>query len=75
MQKLEPFKEKTLAEIQRETYFKDIIERNFEIATQCILDISNRAIAIAEGEKPIDYFTVVFIIGDLDIIPKAFAQN
>lgn len=75
MQKLEPFKEKSLAEIQRDTYFKDIIERNFEIAAQCILDISNRAIAIAEGEKPVDYFTAILILGDLDIIPKAFAQK
>lgn len=73
--KLEPFKEKSLSEIQRDVYFKDIIERNFEVAAQCILDISNRVISIVEGEKPIDYFTAILIIGDLGVIPEDFAKK
>jgi len=72
---LELFKEKSLSEIQGDLYFKDIIERNFEVAAQCVLDISNRVIALAEGEKPIDYFTAILILGDLGILPKDFAQK
>ena len=72
---MELFKDKPLSEIENDLYFKDIIERNFEIAAQCVLDISNRVIALAEGEKPIDYFTAILILGDLGILPQEFARK
>ena len=75
LQKLEPLKQKSLSQIENDTYLKDIIERNFEVAAQCVLDISNRIISEMEGEKPTDYFTAILILGDLKVIPENFAKQ
>lgn len=75
LQKLEPLKKKTIEDIDTEPYLKDIIERNFEVAAQCILDISNRVIADMQGERPTDYFTGILILGDYNVLPKAFAKK
>lgn len=64
-----------LDDIESDPYLKDIIERNFEVAAQCMLDIANRIIAELEGEKPIDYFTAILILGDLGVLPKDFAKK
>lgn len=75
MQKLEPLKSKSLDAIEREPYLKDIIERNLEVAAQCVLDIANKIIAEAESEKPTDYFTAILILGNLNILPESFAKK
>lgn len=75
LQKLEPFTSKTLDEIEADLYLKDIIERNLEVAAQCVLDISSRIISEMEGERPTDYFTSIQILGDLQVLPKTFARK
>ncbi len=75
LQKLEPLRVKTRNDIDNEPYLKDIIERNFEVAAQCIIDIANRIISEMEGEKPTDYLTAILIIGDLKVLPVPFAKH
>lgn len=75
LQKLEPLSRKTLDEIEGDLYLKDIIERNLEVAAQCVLDISSRVISEMEGDRPMDYFTSIQILGDLQVLPKTFASK
>ena len=61
--RLEPFKTKAKIEIDADPYLRDIIERNLEIAAQCVIDICHRLIVLENARKPEDYYEAITIMG------------
>ncbi len=54
--KLEPLKTRSVDDFEQDSYLRDIVERNLEVAAQCCIDIANRVIALEDLEKPQDYY-------------------
>lgn len=75
LNKLEPLADKSLDEINEEPYLQDVIERNFEVAAQSCIDISNRIISLEDLEKPSDYYQAIERLGENGIVPKDFAED
>lgn len=75
MSKLEPLKEKSLEEIEKDPYLQDVLERNFEVAAQSCIDIANRIISLEDLAKPSDYYQAIERLGENEIIPSKFAEN
>jgi uncharacterized protein YutE (UPF0331/DUF86 family) len=49
------------------------VERNFQVAIECILDIGNHIIAEKGFESPDDNEDIIRILGEEGIIPSDFA--
>ena len=73
--RLEPLRERARADFAADPYLRDIAERNLEVAAQCVLDSSHRIIALEKAEKPRDYYEAVLRLGELGVIPPAFARE
>ena len=71
--RLQPLREKSRAEFDRDPYLRDIVERNLEIAAQCCIDISHRIISLEKAQKPQDYYEAIIRMGELGILPVDFA--
>ncbi len=56
-------------------YLRDIVERNLEIAAQCVIDIGHRIIALEQAEKPHDYYEAILRLGQLGVLPHDFARK
>jgi uncharacterized protein YutE (UPF0331/DUF86 family) len=54
---------------------RDIVERNFEIAVQCCIDISHRIIVLEKARKPVDYYETISLMGELGVLPVDFARR
>lgn len=75
LNKLEPLSDKSLEEIEGDPYLQDVIKRNFEVAAQSCIDISNRIISLADLQKPADYYEAIERIGEADVLPDKFARD
>jgi uncharacterized protein YutE (UPF0331/DUF86 family) len=75
LNKLEPLKDKSLEQIQQDTYLQDVIERNFEVAAQACIDIANRIISLENLGKPADYYQAIERLGENGIIPVELARK
>jgi uncharacterized protein YutE (UPF0331/DUF86 family) len=73
--KLEPLRKKRREEFARQPYLRDIVERNLEVAIQCLIDMGNRIISIEDAEKPKDYYEIFLILGSLQVLPSEFAKQ
>ncbi|MBI2864877.1 MAG: DUF86 domain-containing protein [Chloroflexi bacterium] len=73
--RLEPLAQKSRAEFDADPYLRDIVERNLEIAAQCCIDICHRIIALELAEKPRDYYEAILRLGELGVLPLAFARK
>jgi uncharacterized protein YutE (UPF0331/DUF86 family) len=73
--RLEPLKNKSLADFQEDAYLRDIVERNLEVAAQCCIDTCNRIIALENLRKPADYYEAFMILGEARILSMDFAKN
>ncbi len=51
------------------------VERNFQVAIECILDIGNHIIAEQGFESPDDSSDIIRILGDEGITPLDFAEK
>jgi uncharacterized protein YutE (UPF0331/DUF86 family) len=51
------------------------VERNLEVASQCVIDICHRLISLEKGRKPGDYYEAILLMGELNILPSEFARN
>lgn len=56
-------------------FLRDIAERNLEIAAQCCIDICHRVISIERAQKPTDYYEAIVRVGELGVLPPAFARK
>lgn len=75
LQKLEPLRQRPLVEFQTDTYLRDIVERNLEVAAQCCIDIANRIIALENALRPTDYYESLLRLGEIGVLPIEFAQR
>lgn len=75
LQKLEPLRPRPLVEFQTDTYLRDIVERNLEVAAQCCIDIANRIIALENALRPTDYYESLLRLGEIGVLPIEFAQR
>lgn len=57
------------------TYLQDIIERNFQVLAQAVIDIANRIISLENLEKPRDYHEAILRLGQGGIVPVDFARK
>jgi len=73
--RLEPLREKSPAEFAQDPYLRDIVERNLEVAAQCVLDISHRLISLAAAPSPRDYYEAILRLGELGALPPEFARR
>ncbi len=73
--RLEPLKNRPHTDFDQDAYLRDIVERNLEIAIQCCIDICHRLISLENVRKPTDYYEAILLIGELGIIPPAFAHK
>jgi uncharacterized protein YutE (UPF0331/DUF86 family) len=51
------------------------LERNLELAIQCVLDIGNHLIAIENWRSPKDYKDIIKILGEQAVLPHVFAKR
>lgn len=75
MQKLEPLRSKALDEFLADSYLRDIVERNFEVAAQCCIDISNRIISLENALRPSDSYESLLRMGEIGVLPIDFARH
>jgi uncharacterized protein YutE (UPF0331/DUF86 family) len=73
--RLEALKAKPRSEFDEDPYLRDIVERNFEVAAQCCLDICHRIISIEKALKPSDYREAFLRMGELGVLPPEFARK
>lgn len=75
MARLEPLKARDRAEFDADPYLRDIVERNLEVASQSVIDIAHRIIAIEKAEKPRDYYEAILRLGELGVLTPEFARR
>jgi uncharacterized protein YutE (UPF0331/DUF86 family) len=75
LQKLEPLRARTLDEFVADSYLRDIVERNLEVAAQCCIDISNRIISLENALRPSDSYESLLRMGELGVLPVDFARH
>ncbi|HAM50811.1 MAG TPA: DUF86 domain-containing protein [Nitrospiraceae bacterium] len=51
------------------------VERNFQVAIECVLDIGNHIIAERGFESPKDHEDIIRILGEEVILPSGFADD
>ncbi|MBE6069303.1 MAG: DUF86 domain-containing protein [Clostridium lundense] len=51
------------------------IERGIQISIECVLDISNIVISVADIEKPDTYREVILALGENKILPQKFSKE
>jgi uncharacterized protein YutE (UPF0331/DUF86 family) len=71
--RLEPLRAKSRSDFDLDPYLRDIVERNLEMAAQCVIDISHRIIALSGAPKPHDYYGAILQMGELGVVPPEFA--
>lgn len=54
---------------------RSAIERNFQLAIECAIDIGEVIISKEGFERPEDYRSVFLILGKHDVLPKDFAEK
>ena len=75
LKKLEVLQGKPKEELLDDTYLQDIVERNFQVLAQAIIDIANRIISLDDLEKPRDYYEAILLLGQGGIVPADFAKK
>lgn len=73
--RLTPLKDKKRNEFDTDSYLRDIVERNLEVAAQCCIDISHRIIALESASKPKDYYEAILKMGELGVLTPEFARS
>lgn len=73
--RLEPLRAKSRSEFDQDPYLRDIVERNLELAAQCVIDLSHRIIALTGAPKPQDYYGAILQMGELGVVPSEFARR
>lgn len=54
---------------------RDLAERNFEVAAQCVIDIAMRIISLEQAPRTSDAATAIRRLGELGVLEPAFAQE
>ncbi len=75
LRKLEPLRTRPKDELAADTFLRDIVERNLEVAIQACIDIANRIISIEQHERPPDAHGALRALGDLGVLPRVHAER
>lgn len=75
MRKLEPLRTRPKDELAADTFLRDIVERNLEVAIQACIDIANRIISIEQHERPADAHGALRALGDLGVLSRTHAER
>jgi uncharacterized protein YutE (UPF0331/DUF86 family) len=54
---------------------RDIVERNLEVASQCVIAICHRLISQEHGRTPSDYYEAILLMGELSVLTPEFARR
>jgi len=73
--RLKSLRDKPRYEFNQDSYLRDIVERNLEIAAQCCIDICHRIISLEDARKPADYYQAILLMGELGVLPPDFARS
>jgi uncharacterized protein YutE (UPF0331/DUF86 family) len=73
--RLEPLKDRPRSAFDEDPYLRDIVERNLEVAAQCVIDICHRIISIENARKPADYYDAILRMAELGLLPPDFARQ
>lgn len=73
--RLKPLANRDRAEFDQDPYLRDIVERNLEVASQCVIDICHRLISQERGRTPADYYEAILLMGELSVLPPEFARR
>jgi uncharacterized protein YutE (UPF0331/DUF86 family) len=73
--KLEALQSTTPDEFLADSFLRDIVERNLEVAAQCCIDISNRIISLENAVRPADAYTSLLRMAELGVLPADFARQ
>ena len=73
--RLKPLQSKNRGDFDTDPYLRDIVERNLEVAAQCVIDICHRIIAIQNARKPVDYYEAILLMSELIVLPPEFARQ
>lgn len=65
----------TFKELVSNDVLLSAVERNLQVAIECVLDIGNHIIAEKGFESPDDNEDIIRILGDEGIVPSEFAQG
>lgn len=65
----------TFEELIGNNVFLSAVERNLQVAIECILDIGNHIIAEKGFETPEDNEDIIRILGDEGVIPSGFSER
>ena len=72
---LESLSKYTAEDFENDYTLTSSLERNLQLAIQCILDIGNHIISIENLEKPKEYKDIIIILGKNNIIPEDFSEK
>lgn len=72
---LESLSKYTIEDFENDYTLTSSLERNLQLAIQCLLDIGNHIISIKNLEKPKEYKDIILILGRNNIIPEDFAEK
>ncbi len=73
--RLKALSAKSRNDFDEDSFLRDIVERNLEVAVQCCIDISHRIIALEKARKPTDYYEAISLMGELGVIPVDLARR
>ena len=71
---------KSRQSVAREDFYtksdeRDVVERNFQIAIECCLDIAKHIVVGRELQRPQELREVFLVLGQADLISKEFAET
>ena len=72
---LREYKEVPLEKFKQDLQIHSTVERHFELAIECILDIGNHIISAQSFRNPENYRDIIIIMGEEDVIPQSFAES
>ena len=75
LQRLEPLSERPRRDFEADPYLRDIVERNLEVAAQCVFDICNRIISLEGIRKPRDNYEAILLMAEVGVLPSDFARK
>ncbi len=75
MARLKPLQSKNRSDFDADPYLRDVVERNLEVAAQCVIDICHRIITIENARKPVDYYEAILLMSELNVLPPEFARQ
>ncbi|MCK5492784.1 MAG: DUF86 domain-containing protein [Candidatus Omnitrophica bacterium] len=64
-----------LEKFKQDLQIHSTVERHFELAIECLLDIGNHIISAQSFRNPEDYRDIIAILGEENVIPSDFAKS